>query len=121
MAVGYNGGAVALDAVLVATQQAGRLSAPRQGERRPALSAENILRQKILLAVGGMMIPADVPLRQLSMLLSRTRQRTATPEPAMVAVNKLADLTAYMPCPCPASCKEYPNKLTPMAPTSEIS
>jgi hypothetical protein len=122
MAIGFHGGPLALDAVIAATLEGGVVVPPKPGSRRSASTAEDeVVRQKILLAVGGLMMPADAPLRQLAQLQARTRGRETRPGPAKVAEKSITGLTQGGVCTNSASGKKQQNRPASMASTSVIS
>jgi hypothetical protein len=76
---------------------------PTSGGRCRLSTDKDVLRQKALLAVGTVRMPADAPLRQLAHLYGRTRRREARPEPSKRAeklIDRLAaDGLRTMPAP----------------------
>lgn len=93
MAVGFYGGPLALDAVIEATLENGVVSLPKPGGRRCSSSARDILRQKVLLAVGALTLPADAPLGKLGLLNCNTRRSKTSPKRANATQSIIADLT----------------------------
>jgi len=121
MAVAFFGGPLALDAVLAATLENGVVVLPKPGDKSRGSTAEDVVRQRVLLAVGGLMMPADAPLRLLAQLQVRTRRHEARPKPPKVAEKIIADLTPGGVCTDSPSRKMRLNRPASMASTPEIS
>jgi hypothetical protein len=92
MSIAFFGGPLALDALNAATVETGEIAFPKPGDKCRHSSAEEAVRQKILLAVGAL-LPADAPLRQLGQLYGRMRRSEISPKHANVTKKISADVT----------------------------
>jgi hypothetical protein len=120
MAVANHGGPLALDAVLEVTQRGNEPCPPSQGGGRRPATSEAISREKVLLAVQGLMMPADASLRQLGQLCARTCRRPNRREQVKTAKTIIRDMAAEAGSPKPTPSRKCRDSPAPMAMSLEI-